>query len=52
MLVKDGVELAVKGINSAIQRDAGSGNGVIVYTITDKGVKKVLDKILDIKLEA
>jgi len=52
MSVKDGVELAVKGINSAIQRDAASGNGVVVYTVTDKGVKKVLDKRLDIKLEA
>jgi proteasome beta subunit len=52
MTVKDGIELAVKGINSAIQRDAASGNGVIVYTITDKGVKKVLDKRLDVKLEA
>ena len=52
MSVKDGIELAVKGINSAIQRDAASGNGVIVYTITDKGVKKALDKRLDIKLEA
>jgi proteasome beta subunit len=51
MSIKDGIELAVKGINSAIQRDSASGNGVIVYTVTDKGVKKVLDKILDIKLE-
>ena len=51
MLIKDGIVLAVKGINSAIQRDAASGNGVIVYTITDKGVKKVLDKRLDVKLE-
>jgi len=51
MPVKDGIELAVNGINSAIQRDAASGNGVIVYTITEKGVKKVLDKRLDIKLE-
>ncbi|MEE9525944.1 MAG: proteasome subunit beta [Candidatus Woesearchaeota archaeon] len=48
---KDGVNLAVKGINSALQRDVASGNGVIVYTITDKGVKKVLEKILDTKLE-
>jgi proteasome beta subunit len=51
MAVKDAIELAVKGINSAIQRDAASGNGVVVYTITDKGVKKVLDKRLDVKLE-
>jgi proteasome beta subunit len=52
MNIKDGISLAVDGINSAIQRDAASGNGVVVYTITDKGVKKVLDKRLDIKLEA
>ena len=51
MSVKDGMELAVKGINSAIQRDAASGNGVVVYTITDKGVKKALDKRLNVKLE-
>lgn len=49
--VKEAVELAVKGINSAIQRDIASGNGVDVYTITDKGVKKVFEKELKIKLE-
>ena len=51
MAVKDGINLAVKGINSALQRDVASGNGVIVYTVTDKGVKKVLEKTLDTKLE-
>jgi len=51
MNVKDGVDLAVKGINSAINRDAASGNGVIVYTITDKGVKKVLEKQFKPNLE-
>ena len=52
MSVKDGVKLAVKGVNAALQRDSASGNGIIVYTITDKGVEKVLDKELDVKLEA
>ena len=51
MAVKDGIALAVKGINSALQRDVASGNGVIVYTITDKGVKKVVEKLLETKLE-
>jgi proteasome beta subunit len=50
--VKDGVKLAVKGINAALQRDSASGDGVIVYTITDKGVQKVIDKELKVKLEA
>ena len=49
--IKAGIDLAVKGINSSIHRDIASGNGVMVYTITDKGVKKVLEKELNFKLE-
>lgn len=49
--IKDAIKLAVKGVNAALQRDSASGNGIIVYTITDKGAKKVLDKKLDVKLE-
>jgi proteasome beta subunit len=52
MPVKDGVKLAVKGVNAALQRDSASGDGVIVYTVTDKGVQKVMDKELKVKLEA
>lgn len=52
ILVKDAVKLAVKCINAALQRDNYSGNGVDVIAITEAGVKKVLDKELDIKLEA
>jgi len=50
--VDDGVKLAVKAINSAIQRDPNSGNGILVMTITDKGVKRIMDKQLESKLEA
>ena len=42
--IKEGMDLALKGINAAIKRDIASGNGIIIYTITDKGVKKVLEK--------
>ena len=45
--VADGIKLAVKAINSAIQRDTYSGEGIDVYTITKEGVKKVLAKKLD-----
>ena len=41
MKVADGVKLAVKAINAAIQRDAATGEGIDVYTITSQGVKKV-----------
>lgn len=47
MSVADGIKLAVKAINSAIQRDTYSGEGIDVYTITKEGVKKVLAKKLD-----
>jgi len=52
LTVSEGIKLAVKGINSAIQRDIASGNGCDVYTITEKGVKKVLTKEVDYSVEA
>lgn len=36
--VKEGVELAVESIKSSTQRDAGSGNGIDVFTLTKKGI--------------
>ena len=45
--VQDGVKLAVKAISAAMQRDAASGEGVDVFTITKEGVKKVLTKKLE-----
>lgn len=52
MTTDEGIKLAVKGVNAALQRDVATGNGIIVYTITNQGVKKVLEKELDTKLEA
>ena len=49
--IKDGVNLALKGINASIKRDIASGNGIIIMTITDKGVKKVLEKEIDANIE-
>jgi proteasome beta subunit len=51
MPVDDGVKLAVKAINSALQRDAFSGNGIDVVTITKDGIKKVLAKDLTVSAE-
>lgn len=38
MTLKDAKELAVKSIRSAIQRDAASGDGVDIITISKKGL--------------
>ena len=45
--VKEGIDLCIKCINVAIQRDIASGNGILVYTITKDGIKKVMDRDFD-----
>ncbi|MDD5331915.1 MAG: proteasome subunit beta [Candidatus Nanoarchaeia archaeon] len=42
--VKQGIELALKAVNAALKRDAATGNGVDVITITTEGYKKVVEK--------
>ncbi len=51
MTIEEGVKLAVKAVNSALQRDLATGNGIDVVTITKDGVKTVLEKELELKLE-
>lgn len=50
MSVDEGIKVAVKAVNAAMQRDIASGNGIDVVTITDKGVKKVLEKETNTKI--
>ena len=40
----EGLKLALKALNSAIQRDVASGSGYDVVTITKDGAKKILEK--------
>ena len=49
--VEEGIKLAVKSINAAVQRDIASGNGIDIVTITKDGVKKVLSKEIITKIE-
>lgn len=48
----EGVKLAVKCINAAIQRDMATGNGIDVITISKTGVKKVLAKEISVSVTA
>jgi len=41
---QDAVKLAVKAVNSAIQRDTASGNGIEVYEVSRSGIKEVFNK--------
>jgi len=47
----EGVKLAVKAVNAAIQRDSCSGNGIDVVTISASGAQQVLEKEINTRLE-
>lgn len=51
MTVEEGVKVAAKALNAALQRDTATGNGIDVLTITDKGLQMVVEKELSIKVE-
>jgi proteasome beta subunit len=44
MTIDEGVKLAIKSINAALQRDVASGCGVDIVKITQEGVKKVFEQ--------
>ncbi|MEW5896078.1 MAG: proteasome subunit beta [Nanoarchaeota archaeon] len=46
MTVSEAVNLAVKAVNTALQRDSATGNGIDVVTITDREIKRVMRKEL------
>ena len=41
MTIKEGMDLAKKAIGSALRRDLPTGDGIDIFTVTDKGVHKV-----------
>ena len=49
--IDEGVKLAAKCINAAVQRDIASGNGIDIITITKDGIKKVFSKEFELKIE-
>ena len=44
MGIEDGKKLLATAINTALQRDSASGNGITLYTITKEGVQKEISK--------
>lgn len=45
--VKEGVDLAIRAITAAMKRDAASGDGIDVVTITKKGYSEIGDKDIE-----
>lgn len=50
MSVDEGVKMAVTAINAALQRDSATGNGIDVIAITKDGIKRILEKELDMRI--
>ncbi|MBN2880734.1 proteasome subunit beta [Candidatus Woesearchaeota archaeon] len=50
MSVDEGVKLALRAVNAALQRDIASGNGVNVMVITADGAKEVISKSLTVDI--
>jgi proteasome beta subunit len=50
MTTSEGVKLAVKAVDTALQRDSCSGNGIDVVVVTGKDVKRVLRKEVEMRL--
>lgn len=51
MSKQEGIELAEKAINTAIQKDNASGNGLRVYSISKEGVTHELSKKVNTQLQ-
>jgi len=49
--LEEGVKLAAKCVNAAVQRDIASGNGIDIVTITKEGIKKVFSREIELKIE-
>lgn len=49
---EEGIDLAIKAVNAALQRDSASGNGIRIVTVTKEGVKEVMDKDIDTGIKA
>lgn len=47
MSLEEGIEVALKAINAAVQRDLATGNGIDIIVITKDGVRTVMSKMID-----
>lgn len=48
--VEEGIKLAVTAVNTALQRDSCSGNGINIIVVSSKEIKRVMHKHLEISL--
>ena len=47
----EGIRLAIRSINAALQRDSATGNGIDVVKVTSQGVEKVFEQAIEERIE-
>ncbi len=50
MTTDEAVKVAVKAVNTALQRDSCSGNGIDVVVVNRQGIRRVMRKVLEVNL--
>jgi len=48
---KEAVDLAARAVNAALQRDIASGNGLDVFVINKDGIKEVISKTVETRVD-
>lgn len=51
MSTKEGIDLVVKCINAAVQRDSASGGGIDIVKVSKKGIERIAHKEVKTKIE-
>ena len=51
MYVEEGVDLVIRALKSAMERDIASGNGILVATVTEEGFKRLPDEEVEKKFK-
>jgi proteasome beta subunit len=47
MTTSEGADLAIRGLNASMRRDAASGNGMDIVIITKRGYKQLTKKDIE-----
>ncbi len=47
MKLEDAIKMAARALKSSMARDVASGNGIDIFTITEKGIEKISGKKID-----
>jgi len=51
MTTDEAIKLAIKAVNSALQRDTASGNGIDIVKINKDGIKKVFEQEINARIK-